>query len=82
MHNKNKSGALIEEAKNMILQVFIVQPTWVNFAVEGLQDSDGKVCTVIGFPLGTNTPAVKAFETQNAIKMEPMRSIWSSISVP
>ena len=26
------------------------------------------MCTVIGFPLGANTPAVKAFETQNAIQ--------------
>lgn len=32
-----------------------------------LKDSDVKVCTVIGFPLGANTSAVKAFETEDAI---------------
>lgn len=26
-----------------------------------------KYCTVIGFPLGANTSAVKAFETKDAI---------------
>ena len=60
--------ALIEEAKEYDFASVCVQPTWVNFAVEGLRDSDVKVCTVIGFPLGANTPAVKAFETQNAIQ--------------
>ena len=60
--------ALIEEAKEYDFASVCVQPTWVNFAAEGLRDSDVKVCTVIGFPLGANTPAVKAFETQNAIQ--------------
>lgn len=60
--------ALIEEAKEYDFASVCVQPTWVNFAAEGLRDSDVKVCTVIGFPLGSNTPAVKAFETQNAIQ--------------
>ena len=59
---------MIEEAKEYDFASVCVQPTWVNFATEGLRDSDVKVCTVIGFPLGANTPAVKAFETQNAIQ--------------
>ena len=33
-----------------------------------LQGTKVKVCTVIGFPLGANTPEVKAFETKNAIE--------------
>ena len=33
-----------------------------------LAGSDVKVCTVIGFPLGANTTAVKTYETQDAIK--------------
>jgi deoxyribose-phosphate aldolase len=37
-------------------------------AARELQGSDVKVCTVIGFPLGANTSAVKAFETKNAIE--------------
>ena len=32
------------------------------------KETNVKVCTVIGFPLGANTPEVKAFETKNAIE--------------
>ncbi len=59
---------LIEEAKAYDFASVCVNPTWVNFAAEGLRDSDVKVCTVIGFPLGANTPFVKACETKNAIQ--------------
>ena len=59
---------LIEEAKAYGFASVCVNPTWVNFAAEGLCDSDVKVCTVIGFPLGANTPFVKACETKNAIQ--------------
>ena len=59
---------LIEEAKNYDFASVCVNPTWVNFAAEGLRESDVKVCTVIGFPLGANTPFVKACETKNAIQ--------------
>lgn len=44
-----------------------VNPTWVKFCSELLANSKIKVCTVIGFPLGASTSAVKAFETKNAI---------------
>ena len=59
---------LIEEANAYDFVSVCVNPTWVNFAAEGLRDSDVKVCTVIGFPLGANTPFVKACETKNAIQ--------------
>ena len=59
---------LIEEAKSYDFASVCVNPTWVNFAAEGLRDSNVKVCTVIGFPLGATTPFVKAFETKNAIQ--------------
>jgi deoxyribose-phosphate aldolase len=44
-----------------------INPTHIRYAVELLKGSNVKVCTVIGFPLGANTPEVKAFETGNAI---------------
>lgn len=44
-----------------------VNPCWVSLCAELLQGTAVKVCTVIGFPLGANVPAVKAFETQQAI---------------
>ncbi len=58
---------IIEEAKEYDFASVCVNPTWVALAAAGLKDSDVKVCTVIGFPLGANTPAVKAFETRDAI---------------
>lgn len=45
-----------------------VNPINVALAAELLKDSKVKVCTVIGFPLGANTSAVKAFETKDAIQ--------------
>ncbi len=58
---------VLAEAKEYDFASVCINPTWVAFAAEGLKDSDVKVCTVIGFPLGANTPAVKAFETKDAI---------------
>ncbi|HEL1586520.1 TPA: deoxyribose-phosphate aldolase [Streptococcus suis] len=58
---------VLAEAKEYDFASVCINPTWVAFAAKGLEDSDVKVCTVIGFPLGANTPAVKAFETKDAI---------------
>ena len=57
---------LIEEAKKYDFASVCVNPTWVNFAAQALKATDVKVCTVIGFPLGANTPELKAFETSDA----------------
>lgn len=59
---------LLSEAKQYDFASVCVNPTWVKFAAEGLKGTDVKVCTVVGFPLGANTPEVKAFETKNAIE--------------
>ncbi len=45
-----------------------VNPTHVSQAADLLKDSDVRVCTVIGFPLGATLPEVKAFEALDAIK--------------
>ena len=59
---------LIEEAKKYDFASVCVNPTWVNFAAQALKATDVKVCTVISFPLGANTPELKAFETSDAIQ--------------
>ena len=59
---------LCEEAKQYGFASVCVNPTWVATAAELLKGTDVKVCTVIGFPLGANTPETKAFETKNAIE--------------
>lgn len=58
---------LAEEAKQYGFASVCVNPDWVALATKTLQGSDVKVCTVIGFPLGATTTAVKVFETENAI---------------
>ncbi|WP_334115515.1 deoxyribose-phosphate aldolase [Streptococcus parasuis] len=58
---------ILSEAKEYDFASVCVNPKWVSLAAESLKDSDVKVCTVIGFPLGANTSAVKAFETKDAI---------------
>ena len=57
---------IIEEAKIPFYSVCI-NPAWVALAKEQLQGEPVAVCTVIGFPLGANTPETKAFETTDAI---------------
>ena len=59
---------LIDEAKTYHFASVCINPCYVGYAKKKLQDSDVKVCTVIGFPLGANTSTVKAFETAEAIR--------------
>lgn len=58
---------IVNEAKEYDFASVCVNPTWVSYCAQELAETDVKVCTVIGFPLGANTSAVKAFETQDAI---------------
>lgn len=58
---------LTEEAKKYTFASVCVNPTWVAYSAEQLSGTEVKVCTVIGFPLGATTPAVKAFEAKDAI---------------
>lgn len=61
-------NALCYEAKEHNFFSVCVNPAYVATCADQLKDSDVKVCTVIGFPLGANTTVVKVFETQNAIE--------------
>ena len=58
---------LIREAKTYNFASVCINPTWVSYAAKALEGTDIKVCTVIGFPLGATTSAVKALETKDAI---------------
>ncbi|MEQ6049461.1 deoxyribose-phosphate aldolase [Lysinibacillus capsici] len=64
---KEQIEKLCAEAKQFNFASVCVNPTWVKRSSELLQGTDVLVCTVIGFPLGANTPAVKAFEAKDAI---------------
>ncbi|KUP09780.1 deoxyribose-phosphate aldolase [Bacillus coahuilensis m2-6] len=66
---KDQIVKLVEEAKAHSFASVCVNPTWVPLATELLMNTpEVEVCTVIGFPLGANTPEVKAFETEHAIQ--------------
>ncbi|MDG4655486.1 deoxyribose-phosphate aldolase [Ectobacillus antri] len=64
---KEAIETLCAEAKQHDFASVCVNPTWVETAAQLLKGTDVKVCTVIGFPLGANTPETKAFETKDAI---------------
>ncbi|MEA9356405.1 deoxyribose-phosphate aldolase [Bacteriovorax sp. PP10] len=59
---------LIEEAKTYRFFSVCVNPSYVATCAELLKGSGVQVCTVVGFPLGANSSATKAFETAHAIK--------------
>ncbi|MGL4911773.1 MAG: deoxyribose-phosphate aldolase [Romboutsia sp.] len=64
---KEEVVKICDEAKEYGFFSVCVNPTQIELVKNELQGSDVKVCTVIGFPLGANTPEVKAFETKDAI---------------
>lgn len=64
---KAQIDQLIFEAKTYDFKSVCVNPIFVKYAKEALKDTDVLVCTVIGFPHGTHTTAVKIFETQDAL---------------
>lgn len=59
---------LCEEARRYDFFSVCVNSSYVTLAASCLEDSDVKVCTVIGFPLGAMSTAGKMFEAVNAIE--------------
>lgn len=59
---------LCKEAAEYAFASVCVNAANVKQAAELLKDSEVKVCTVVGFPLGATLPQVKAFEALEAIK--------------
>ncbi|AIF43387.1 deoxyribose-phosphate aldolase [Virgibacillus halodenitrificans] len=65
---KDSIEKLVAEAKEYEFASVCVNPSWVPFCYEKLKDTNVKVCTVIGFPLGATSTQSKVFETEQAIK--------------
>ena len=57
---------LFDEAKRYNFRGVCINPAYVKMAKEALKDTDVKIVTVIGFPLGANKTEVKAFEASAA----------------
>ena len=59
--------ALCAQARERSFHSVCVNPYWVARAGKALEGADVTVCTVIGFPLGSNTPAQKSAEARIAV---------------
>lgn len=58
---------ICDEAKEYHFASVCVNPCWVSFCAKELKGTDTKVCTVIGFPLGSTTTKSKEEELKQAI---------------
>ncbi len=63
----DKVAQLCFEARKHNFASVCVNPSYVKLCADLLRDTEVKVCTVIGFPLGATSTEVKAFETKNAL---------------
>ena len=59
---------LCSEAREYNFASVCINPTYVPLARKKLEDTDVKVCTVVGFPLGAHMPETKAMEARRAIR--------------
>ena len=59
---------LCMEAKKYKFATVCINPSFVKLAKKELADSNVKICTVIGFPLGANSIETKVFEIEDSIK--------------
>ncbi len=59
---------LCAEAKEYGFWSVCINPCYVALCAEELKDSDVKVCTVVGFPLGASTTETTVFQSVEAIK--------------
>ncbi len=73
-HTLLKNSATAKDIEKLCLEAMeynffsvCLNPSFISLAKSFLQNSDVKICTVIGFPLGANTTATKVFETKDAI---------------
>lgn len=65
---KDEIKKLCNEAIEYKFKAVCVNPFYVTYCKEILENSGVKIATVIGFPLGASTTASKAFETEHAVK--------------
>ncbi len=65
---KKQIVQLCAEAKKYKFACVCVNPCYVSLCAQELKRTRVKVCTVIGFPLGASTTAVKKFETEQALR--------------
>lgn len=58
---------LCDEAKAYQFASVVINPVYTRLAAQLLENSNVKVCVVVGFPLGAHLTRVKVFETEQAL---------------
>ncbi|HXG57433.1 MAG TPA: deoxyribose-phosphate aldolase [Thermoanaerobaculia bacterium] len=71
---------LCEEAKRYGFYSVCVNPAWVSKARTFLRGSNVKICAVVGFPLGAQSPEIKTLEARRALR-EGAREIDMVINI-
>lgn len=66
--SQDQIAQLCYEARTYHFASVCVNPAHVKLCAQLLKGTDTAVCTVVGFPLGATPAAVKAYETQQAIR--------------
>ncbi|MDO5707448.1 MAG: deoxyribose-phosphate aldolase [Andreesenia angusta] len=59
---------LCKEAKQYKLYSVCINPNYISLAKKELRDTDVKITTVVGFPLGASISDVKGYETRRAVE--------------
>jgi deoxyribose-phosphate aldolase len=65
---RNQIRTLCKEGKKYGFAAVCVNSCWVPFCSHELDNTDVKVCSVVGFPLGAADTSVKAFEAKKAVE--------------
>lgn len=65
--SREEIRAVCEEAVRYGASSVCVNPCYIEYVARLLEGTGVTPCCVIGFPLGANTPAVKAFEAADAV---------------
>lgn len=73
---ESQINQLCEEARQHNFYAVCVNSGYVPLAAHLLQESNVKVCSVIGFPLGAGLTVSKAFEAKAAIAAGARKSTW------
>lgn len=71
---------LCDEAVKYGFIAVCINPAWVSRAAKRLRGTGVKVASVVGFPLGANTPEIKAMEARRALR-EGAREIDMVINI-
>ena len=70
---------LCEEARQYNFRAVCVHPSWVATVKDYLRDTDIKIATVVGFPLGANRTTTKVFEATESFERgtDEIDMVWN-----